>query len=67
MVSHGVLITGATGYQGWNLYGREKGKDEEGKVVFEDVEFLETVRMLTGVEELEYNCPSCQKQVIASK
>ena len=45
----------------------EKGKDADGKIVYEDVDFLTTLRMLTGPEDLEYTCPSCQKQVIASK
>ena len=47
--------------------GREKGVDEEGKTRFEDVGLQECLDGLTGVEALEYTCPSCQKQVIAQK
>lgn len=46
---------------------REKGVDEEGKVQFEEVQLLECLDVLTGIEALEYTCPSCQKQVIAQK
>ncbi|THH30270.1 hypothetical protein EUX98_g3935 [Antrodiella citrinella] len=45
----------------------EKGQDAEGKVLHEESDFLNSLRMLTGLENLEYTCPSCQKQVIASK
>ena len=45
----------------------EKGVDEEGKTQFEDVKLQECLDVLTGVEALEYTCPSCQKQVIAQK
>ncbi|KIP02239.1 hypothetical protein PHLGIDRAFT_32271 [Phlebiopsis gigantea 11061_1 CR5-6] len=46
---------------------REKGVDGEGKAQFEDVALAECLDVLTGVEALEYTCPSCQKQVIAHK
>ena len=46
---------------------REKGVDGEGKAQFEDVSLAECLDVLTGVEALEYTCPSCQKQVIAQK
>ncbi|KAH8091347.1 ubiquitin carboxyl-terminal hydrolase 14 [Cristinia sonorae] len=45
----------------------EKGKDTDGKVIYEDTEILTCLRVLTGLEDLEYTCPSCQKQVVASK
>lgn len=45
----------------------EKGKDAEGKVLYEEIDFLTSLRMLTGLEELEYTCPSCQKQGTATK
>ncbi|KAI0075716.1 ubiquitinyl hydrolase [Panus rudis PR-1116 ss-1] len=46
---------------------REKGTDEEGKTLFEDVSLKECLDILTGAEALEYTCPACQKQVIATK
>lgn len=46
---------------------REKGKDVEGKVLYEDVKLVETLEMLTGDEALEYYCPACDKKVIATK
>ena len=46
---------------------REKGKDAEGKDLFEEVPLKECLDILTGTEALEYTCPSCQKQVIAQK
>lgn len=46
---------------------REKGVDEEGKVQYDEVQLKECLDILTGVEALEYTCPSCQKQVIARK
>ena len=46
---------------------KEKGKDDDGKVLYEDVQLKESFDALTGVEALEYTCPSCEKQVIATK
>ncbi|TBU25653.1 ubiquitin carboxyl-terminal hydrolase 14 [Dichomitus squalens] len=46
---------------------REKGKDAEGKTVYEEVPLKECLDILTGTEALEYQCPSCQKKVIATK
>ncbi|CAL1697115.1 unnamed protein product [Somion occarium] len=46
---------------------REKGTDQEGKTIFEDVALKECLDILTGVEALEYTCPSCEKRVIATK
>ena len=44
-----------------------KGKDAEGKEIYEDVKLSETMDMLTGAEALEYSCPACEKKVIATK
>ncbi|KAI0668763.1 ubiquitinyl hydrolase [Trametes maxima] len=46
---------------------REKGKDEEGKTLYEEVQLKETFDIVTGTEALEYQCPGCQKKVIATK
>ena len=46
---------------------REKGVDEDGKPQYEEVQLKECLDILTGVEALEYTCPSCQKQVLAQK
>lgn len=46
---------------------REKGVDGEGRPQYEEVQLKECLDILTGVEALEYTCPSCQKQVIATK
>lgn len=45
----------------------EKGKDEDGKTVWEEVSLVECLDRLVGVETLEYTCPACQKGVIATK
>jgi ubiquitin carboxyl-terminal hydrolase 5/13 len=46
---------------------KEKGKDAEGKVEWEEVRVEECLSMLTGAEALEYACPNCKKNVIAIK
>lgn len=47
---------------------REKGKSEDGtKFVWENVELLECVGASLGEEDLEYKCPQCAKNVIATK
>ncbi|KAJ3522864.1 hypothetical protein NM688_g8810 [Phlebia brevispora] len=46
---------------------REKGTDADGKTIFEEIKLKECLDILTGVEALEYTCPSCHKQVIARK
>ena len=46
---------------------REKGKDAEGKTVYEDVQLKECLDIVTGSEALEYQCPACQKKVVATK
>lgn len=45
----------------------EKGKDAEGKPVYNDVLLTEALEMVTADEALEYQCPSCNKKVIAVK
>ncbi|CCL99939.1 uncharacterized protein FIBRA_01964 [Fibroporia radiculosa] len=45
----------------------EKGKDAEGKTLYEEVRLGDCLSTLTGVEALEYTCPGCQKNVIATK
>jgi ubiquitin carboxyl-terminal hydrolase 5/13 len=39
----------------------------EDKTEYEPVDLLACLEMLTGVEALEYKCPSCNKNVIAQK
>ena len=46
---------------------REKGKNEEGKTIYEEVPLRECLEVVTGTEALEYQCPACQKKVIATK
>ncbi|KIJ98331.1 hypothetical protein K443DRAFT_680854 [Laccaria amethystina LaAM-08-1] len=45
----------------------EKGKNEDGKTIYEDVLLTQSLESLLGSEALEYACPSCQKSVIAVK
>jgi ubiquitin carboxyl-terminal hydrolase 5/13 len=46
---------------------KETGKDAEGKVEWEAVELETCLDVLTGTEALEYACPNCNKNVIATK
>ncbi|KAA1476327.1 ubiquitin carboxyl-terminal hydrolase 14 [Dentipellis sp. KUC8613] len=46
---------------------REKGKDADGKTLYEEVNIEECLNLVTGVEGLEYKCPKCQKTVTATK
>ena len=46
---------------------REKGKDADGKLQYEDVLIGECLHAVTGPEALEYKCPRCQKQVVATR
>lgn len=46
---------------------REKGKDTDGKTLYEEIQLKECLDILTGTEALEYSCPGCQKKVIATK
>ena len=45
----------------------EKGKNEDGKTIYEDVLLTQCLESLLGSEALEYACPSCKKSVIAAK
>lgn len=45
----------------------EKGKDNDGKILYEDVQLTRCLDALLGVEALEYGCPSCQRKVNALK
>ena len=46
---------------------REKGRDAEGKVVYEDVALTECIDTVMGAEGLEYKCPNCQRDVTATQ
>ncbi|KAG6831536.1 hypothetical protein H0H87_004863 [Tephrocybe sp. NHM501043] len=47
---------------------REKGKDADGKVLYEDVELLRCIETMLGEEELEgYGCPKCARPTTAIK
>ncbi|KAI0935508.1 hypothetical protein AcW1_000029 [Taiwanofungus camphoratus] len=46
---------------------RERGKDADGKIQYEEVQLKECLDILTGVEALEYTCPACKKGVVATK
>jgi ubiquitin carboxyl-terminal hydrolase 5/13 len=46
---------------------REKGRDAEGKVIYEDVALTECVGTVMSAEGLEYKCPSCQRDVTATQ
>ncbi|KAI0055329.1 ubiquitin carboxyl-terminal hydrolase 14 [Artomyces pyxidatus] len=46
---------------------REKGKDADGKTLYEEVKVQESLDLVTGIEGLEYKCPRCQKNVIATR
>lgn len=45
----------------------EKGKDVEGKVLYEEVQLRQCLDSLLGNEALDYACPSCQQSVFAVK
>jgi len=49
------------------VQAREKGRDAEGKVIYEDVALTECVDAAMGVEGLEYKCPNCQRDVTATQ
>ena len=46
---------------------REKGKDAEGRVLYEDIPLTESLKAVMGAEALEYQCPACNKNVIATR
>lgn len=49
------------------VHAHEKGKDAEGKTEWAEVQLEDCLNTLTGAEALEYACPKCQKNVIATK
>ncbi len=49
------------------VQAREKGREAEGKVIYEDVALTECVDAAMGVEGLEYKCPNCQRDVTATQ
>ena len=46
---------------------RETGKDAEGRATYAEVTLEECLGILTAPEALEYSCPACQKNVIATR
>ena len=46
---------------------REKGRDEEGKVLYDDVALTDCIDAVMGVEVLEYKCPTCRRDVAATQ
>jgi ubiquitin carboxyl-terminal hydrolase 5/13 len=46
---------------------REKGRDEDGKVLYEDVALTDCIEGVMGVETLEYKCPNCRRDVAATQ
>jgi ubiquitin carboxyl-terminal hydrolase 5/13 len=49
------------------VQAREKGRNAEGKVIYEDVALTDCVDAAMGVEGLEYKCPNCQRDVITTQ
>ncbi|KAG7441398.1 ubiquitinyl hydrolase [Guyanagaster necrorhizus] len=43
----------------------EKGKDADGKTLYEEVQLWKCLELLLGIDALKYTCPSCQKSVHA--
>lgn len=46
---------------------KEKGKNEDGKSIYQEVQLTDCLDSLLGLEALEYACPSCSKNVQALK
>jgi ubiquitin carboxyl-terminal hydrolase 5/13 len=44
--------------------GKEKGKNEDGKSVYQEVQLTDCLDSLLSMEALEYTCPSCSKNVL---
>jgi ubiquitin carboxyl-terminal hydrolase 5/13 len=51
---------------GVGVPAREKGREQD-KLIYEEVRVEECIDTALGVEELDYNCPRCQKSVTATK
>ncbi|PWN21423.1 ubiquitinyl hydrolase [Microstroma glucosiphilum] len=50
-----------------DLGSKPSSSGANDKIEYEPVELEECLDIFTAAEELEYNCPSCQKKVIATK
>lgn len=46
---------------------QERGKDENGKDIYQEVRLTDCLDSLLGMEALQYACPSCSKNVHALK
>jgi ubiquitin carboxyl-terminal hydrolase 5/13 len=46
---------------------REKGRDADGKVLYEDAALAECVEVAMGIEGLEYKCPNCRRDIAATR
>ena len=46
---------------------REKGRDAEGKALYEDIALTECIDTVMGAEGLEYKCPNCRRDVTATQ
>jgi len=46
---------------------KEKGKNEDGKPIYQDIQLTDCLDSLLGMEALEYSCPSCSRNVQALK
>lgn len=46
---------------------QEKEKDADGKIIYTEVQLVQTLEALLSSEALEYGCPHCQKTVHAIK
>ena len=49
------------------VQAREKGRDAEGKIIYENVALTECVDAAMGVEGIEYKCPNCQRDTTATQ
>ena len=59
--------TDATDVVSVSIPATEKGKDADGKTLYEDVKLTDCIDHLLGREILDYNCPSCATNVQAVK
>lgn len=49
------------------IAAKEREKDSDGKVIYEDVTLVDSLSTATGDEALEYQCPNCRQSVVAVK
>ncbi len=59
--------TDATDVVSVSIPATEKGKDADGKTLYEDVKLTDCIDHLLGSEMLDYSCPSCATNVQAVK